>query len=133
VDLLYNRNNFTLISKDFCIGQTFLCLNSLLALSSSLRSQSLLSCQRCYNYYLLQDVQKNKITDCFAEQSCVCAEKSDVSQQRHSAADDSHKPILLLSVLCENILYQDRFCLRESFFLRKVLSHRLLRRLSLIR
>ena len=40
--------------------------------------------------YLLQDIQKHKITDCFAEPSCKCAEKSDVLQLRHNAVHNSH-------------------------------------------
>jgi len=64
--------------------------DSHLSQGTSLRRKHLLSFQRCFNEYLLQDIQKHKITDCFAERSCKCAEQSDVSQQRHNEAQTSH-------------------------------------------
>jgi len=48
-------------------------------------------------------MQQHKITYCSAELSYKCAEKSDVSQQRHNGAHNSHEQIFLLSVFCENI------------------------------
>jgi len=49
--------------------------------------------------------------------------KSDVSQQRHNAAYDSHKQIFLLSVQCEKILPQDRnLSWRETCFLQSAFT-----------
>ena len=70
----------------------------------------------------LLDMQRHKITYCSAEPSCKCAEKSDVSQQRHNAVHHSHKQIFLLFVFCENSLPQKGFCPQESFVFCKVLS-----------
>ena len=54
--------------------------------------------------YLLQDIQKHKITDCYIEPSCKCAEKSDVSQQRHNAAHNSVSQVFLLSVCSRHFM-----------------------------
>jgi len=43
----------------------------------------------------------------FAETYCESAAKSHASQQRHSAAHDSHKQIFLLSVLRVNVFHQE--------------------------
>jgi len=99
-------------------------VSSPLSLGTSLRSQHLRSFKCYFNEYLLHlmDIQQHKTPDCSAKPSCKCAEKSDVSQQRHNAAHNSQKQIFLLSVFCENSLHQKGFCSQESFVFCKVLS-----------
>jgi len=79
-----------LISKTLCISQAFLCpvviFHKALHLGDNICGRfNAVSINICY-----KDMQKHKITECFAESSCKCAEKSNVSQQWHNVAHSSH-------------------------------------------
>jgi len=70
-------------------------------------------------------MQKQKITDCCAEPSCKCSEESDVSQQRHNAAYNSHEQIF-----CS--LYSVKIvCIRGDSVLKSPMLYKMLSLLSL--
>jgi len=78
VNLFYNRNNFTLISKALCTSQAFVCLSSHLSLALHLGVNICGRFNAASIKYLLHvlDMQQHKITDFSAEPFCRCAEKS---------------------------------------------------------
>jgi len=112
-----------MISKTVCISQAFLCLivifHKALHLGDNICGRFNPVSINISHIYWTCNSTKSRL---FCTTILKCAEKSDVSQQRHNAAHNPHNQIFLLSVFFESSLHQKQCCPQESFVFCKVLS-----------